>query len=336
MVGELAALGSAFLWALTNTVMGSQSGRVPALVISTMRCLYAALFLGVIAVAFVVTGGFTYPSARSALAIAAAGTLGLGIGDTLYIGSLRRVGVSRAFPISMAAYPLLTVVLAIALLGEDITVPVALGTVLIIAGIYLIVSRGEEDRPGSGNADDTDEAPINAHGERDPSYQRPSTSLGVFGVPIVSRLLAASCRVPHAARGLALVLVATILWAVSSVWLRPAAEGVQPVLVQALRLPPALLVTAAITAAAGHSLRPDRYGRRALGALLVSGVVGTGFGSLLFVVAVQEAGAARTAVLSSTAPLFGLPMAALMLGERVTWRIGLGTALSIAGIWLVV
>ena len=49
-----------------------------------------------------------------------------------------------------------------------------------------------------------------------------------------------------------------------------------------------------------------------------------------------QSGAATTAVLSSTGPLFALPMAALWLGERVTRRIVLGTVLSIAGIVLVV
>jgi drug/metabolite transporter (DMT)-like permease len=57
---------------------------------------------------------------------------------------------------------------------------------------------------------------------------------------------------------------------------------------------------------------------------------------MLFVLAVQRAGAAKTAVLSSTAPLFALPLAALLLGERLTGRVILGTLLSIAGVWLVV
>ena len=66
-----------------------------------------------------------------------------------------------------------------------------------------------------------------------------------------------------------------------------------------------------------------------------AGVMGAGVGSMLYVLAVQQAGAARTAILSSTAPLFALPMAALLLHERITPRVVAGTLLSIVGIWLV-
>ena len=52
-------------------------------------------------------------------------------------------------------------------------------------------------------------------------------------------------------------------------------------------------------------------------------------------IGIQRAGAARTAILSSTGPLFALPLAALALQERVTRQIAVGTVLSIAGIWLV-
>lgn len=301
MIGESAALGSAFLWALSNILMGSESARVPAVVISALRMLYGALFLAAVMAVVAAAGAAAYPTLPRALAIGASGALGLGIGDTLYIGSLRRVGINRAFPISSAVYPLLTFVLGVALLDEQITLPVAFGSVLILIGVSLIVAggpapAGENDAPGAGHR----------RGGRE-------TWLG-----------------------LGLVLAASVLWAVAAVWLRSAAAGVQPVLVQAIRMPAALVVTAAVASSTGHALRPRRYGRRSLWALMITGVLGTGVGSLMFVVAVQQAGAARTAVLSTTGPLFGLPMAALLLHERVTPRIAVGTVLSIAGIWLVV
>ena len=68
----------------------------------------------------------------------------------------------------------------------------------------------------------------------------------------------------------------------------------------------------------------------------MAGVIGTGFGSLMYVYAVVHAGAARTAVLSATSPLLALPLSMIFLGERFTTRIGAGTALCVAGIVLVV
>ena len=53
----------------------------------------------------------------------------------------------------------------------------------------------------------------------------------------------------------------------------------------------------------------------------MAGIIGIGLGSLFYIAAVEEAGAGKTAVLTSTMPLFNLPLAVLFLKERVTPRI---------------
>ena len=67
----------------------------------------------------------------------------------------------------------------------------------------------------------------------------------------------------------------------------------------------------------------------------LAGLIGTGVGSVLFIYAVEDLGAARTAFLTTSAPLFALPMGFLFLGERLTPRILFGTVATIGGIWLV-
>lgn len=296
MVGGLAALGSAFLWALSNILMGSQSGRVPAAVIAANRSLFATAFLMLISLVGLVTGASQAPGLISIAGLAGSGAVGMGAGDLLYIRSLRHIGVSRAFPISMSSFPLFTFAMAAVWLDEAITPAVLAGTALVLGGVVLVVIGGRR-----------------AAVSTEPRATERET-----------------------ARGVALVLAAGLLWALASIWLRLAAEGVDPAMAQAIRLPVATVLTTAIALRAGHSLAPLRYGRRSFVALLVTGIFGTAAGSMLYVVAVQEAGAARTAVLSSTAPLFALPMAAAFLRERITARIIGGTAVSIAGIWLVV
>jgi drug/metabolite transporter (DMT)-like permease len=69
--------------------------------------------------------------------------------------------------------------------------------------------------------------------------------------------------------------------------------------------------------------------------LLAAGMFGTGMGSLLYVIGIQQAGAARAALLSSTSPLFALPLAAVVLHERLTARVIAGAIVSVAGIFLV-
>lgn len=70
------------------------------------------------------------------------GLIGLGLGDTLYMVSLRLIGVARAVPIS-CTYPLFNLLLASFLQGEEVTLYVILGTVSIVFGIWFL-SREEE------------------------------------------------------------------------------------------------------------------------------------------------------------------------------------------------
>lgn len=78
-----------------------------------------------------------------------------------------------------------------------------------------------------------------------------------------------------------------------------------------------------------------RPGTRAIAVVALAGVLGTGLGSVLCIYAVEHLGAARTAFLTTSAPVFALPMGVLFLSETISPRILFGTALTIAGIWLV-
>ena len=69
--------------------------------------------------------------------------------------------------------------------------------------------------------------------------------------------------------------------------------------------------------------------------LAASGVMGWGLGSVLFLLTVSLVGPTRGAILTSTAPLFALPLSVIFLKERVNLPILLGTILTVAGIVLV-
>ena len=134
--------------------------------------------------------------------------------------------------------------------------------------------------------------------------------------------------------GLAAALTAAVAWAVSLLVLKPAMGSLDPVTAQAVRLPLAALVLFATPwgwAAPRQMLEADRatLWRVALLGLITAG------SSVLFVTGVKWADVAVAAVLSSTAPLFALPLGLIFLGERVTPRALLGTALAIGGVVLI-
>jgi drug/metabolite transporter (DMT)-like permease len=131
--------------------------------------------------------------------------------------------------------------------------------------------------------------------------------------------------------GLVAALVAALAWAVSVILLKPALEEVDAVRSQAIRLPLAAAMLW-VTPWAWSVRRPLReQGRAGLWRLFALGALSTA-SSILFVAGVQYAGVAVATVLSSTAPIFALPLGFFFLGERVAPLAVAGIVLTIIGI----
>ena len=131
--------------------------------------------------------------------------------------------------------------------------------------------------------------------------------------------------------GVATALAAALAWAVSVILLKAPMSQVDPVAAQAVRLPVAGLVLLASPWGWRSAGELRRGGRPLVGRLVVVSAV-TLASSILFVAGIKHAGVTVTAVLSSTAPMFALPLGALFLGERPGVRSILGTAITVVGI----
>ena len=145
---------------------------------------------------------------------------------------------------------------------------------------------------------------------------------------------AGTAGAPRRARfmpGIGAATLASVAWAVSVVLLKPALGDVDAVQAQAVRLPVAaaiLWITPWTWSARGAVAR---HGLDVLWQLLaLSGL--TAIGSILFVAGVRHAGVAVATVLSSTAPIFAIPLGLVFLQERVAAAAIVGTALAVAGI----
>ncbi len=131
--------------------------------------------------------------------------------------------------------------------------------------------------------------------------------------------------------GVGTATLASLAWAVSVVVLKPPLREVEPVIAQAIRLPLAAATLWATPWARGALDGLGRRGRPVLARLAVLSVL-TAVSSVMFVAGVKYAGVGVAAVLSSTAPMFAIPLGFVFFGERLSRGALLGAGVTIAGI----
>ncbi len=137
MIGELYALAAAFCWSVAVVFYkkGIGAGAIPAVLI---RTFFAMLFLLVLYL--LLRGGHFDFTLMGFAFLNLGGLLRLILGGAAYMKGLENISVSRFIPI-LFTFPLLTIVLSGLLLQEKIHPGLVGGTVLIVAGVW-ILSRG--------------------------------------------------------------------------------------------------------------------------------------------------------------------------------------------------
>lgn len=137
ITGIVLALIQAMTWSSTTIFLRTLSTRLDPFLVNGLR---AAIGMLVIIPLVFITGGlpdYQRLTALNLLFLTASIVLGGVVGDTLYITSLKTLGVSRAFPITNS-YPIFTVISSMLLLGEQITATTVAGMALVLLGVYLV------------------------------------------------------------------------------------------------------------------------------------------------------------------------------------------------------
>jgi drug/metabolite transporter (DMT)-like permease len=134
-------------------------------------------------------------------------------------------------------------------------------------------------------------------------------------------------------KGIGLILIATLFWTASIAFLKLGLAQTDAFLANGVRLPVSAmaLMPFALLERSFPAESKGSKGRLALWGT-INGILAFGVGGILFLTAVQHAGAGKTMVLTSCGPLFGLPISILFLKERVTRKILAGTVLVVTGI----
>lgn len=143
MLGELAALGAALSWTVSAVLYRDALEKTEPLSANIIRLASTSVLLIILVLA---GGRFCVLLNLSLHAVVLAyisGIIGLGFGDTLYMKSLKLVGVARAVPVT-CTYPLFNLIWAAFLLNEKIKASVVIGAAAIVLGIWFLSRRDEK------------------------------------------------------------------------------------------------------------------------------------------------------------------------------------------------
>jgi drug/metabolite transporter (DMT)-like permease len=299
MLGETAALTAAFTWAVAS-LMFTRLGRddVSPLAMNLLKCVIA---VGLLIPTLMYLDGRIWPTTLTTWQtgiLAVSGVAGLTLGDTAYFGALTRIGPRRSL-LLWALSPPMAALLAVPILDEPITIQMAVGLLLTVGGVVWVIL----ERP----ADDEDDQVTEVAGDGFSRTEMAGIAFGVFaaacqaggnvlaklGGPDISSLELSVVRLAFGVAGLGLVVGAT--------------------------------------SRMGDVIRPMKQPRKA-SLIFVATIIGTYLGIWLLMAGVQNTYAGVAVTLSSTGPVWILPLAYVFEDERITRRAVVGAIIAVVGI----
>ena len=296
IIGVAAGFLGVALYALSVVVYRSQSDEIRPLAISSIKMWIAFPFMLFMTILIPGISAVFLPF-TTILLLGTSVMFGAVVGDTVYLWSQERIGVSYAFTIAMS-FPILTFFLTVAFLGEPLILSRLVGAVIAVIGVILI--SNEQNRKKNHE--------IESEGEQ----LRKMDLLGIGGA-----------------------ILTMIIYATGTTLLQVAIEGVDPIAGNLVRISFGSVAFVPMVVVARHS-GMSWPTRRATKLIIIAGFFGMAVGSLLYVTAVSYLGAAITSVIASTAPLFAVPVSVFYLKEKLTRLTVVGIALTLLGVFMVI
>ncbi len=137
--GEIAALSAALLWAISSVIYTRLGLKIPPLQLNLYKGLMAIAMLTV--TLFIQGEVFSEISASTIALLFLSGIIGIGLGDTAFFTALNSLGARRTLLLETSAPPM-GALLALILIGEQLTTNVWCGILLTLLGIAWVISEG--------------------------------------------------------------------------------------------------------------------------------------------------------------------------------------------------
>lgn len=143
--GELVALLSAAIWAVTSLILKTLTERYPAALITAIRCGVAAVFFWCWLPFDAPLSNFaTVPTNEWVLLIGSV-VLGIVIGDQLYLHALKEMGVSRTMAL-VGTFPITTLFWEQLLLDLPTSQTFVIGCLLAASGVIVLSYQSHRDK----------------------------------------------------------------------------------------------------------------------------------------------------------------------------------------------
>ncbi|MDH7477610.1 MAG: DMT family transporter [Candidatus Bathyarchaeota archaeon] len=297
MIGELAALGAALTWTFSAILYKEALLKTKPISANIMRltCTSAILIICLTVIGKIEI--LTILPLNAVFLACMSGIIGLGFGDTLYMHSLKLIGVARTVPIT-CIYPLFNLLWAIFLLEEPVTAPIVLGAFIIVFGIALLSSKEKEENTQK-------------------------THKGNLGKGVASALITALMW----SVSITLMDMAVTLPETDSLDNALAINTIRTMAIAVL-----LLATSPITDRKFGFLKMQR---KTLAMLISGGIIALGLGWFFLAYSFIYASEAHAVPISSTTPLFSTLSATIFLHETATPKNIVGAIMVVAGIFLI-
>lgn len=136
-MGAAAALATAVFAASTNLILRKEVGRVGGATAQTWRATVSTLVFALVFLALRDPRDLLGLPGRAVAILLASVLLNMVLGDLLQYAAIVRLGVVLAMPVA-SSYPLVTLLIAAATLGEVPRPRAAVGTALVVVGVILV------------------------------------------------------------------------------------------------------------------------------------------------------------------------------------------------------
>lgn len=300
-IGEVAALGAAFMWTLSSMVWGRI--HMSALGINLCKNIIGTILIALHIVALVAFVGHKglVANLESWWWLSISGLIGIVVGDTIYFRSLQIMGPRRALMMATTG-PIFAAVLGWGLLSETLAFWAIFGILMTVAGVILVVAdrKAKVEEPGLM-----------------PGSLRDGMLLGLAGAVcqaiggVFSKMGMVNSEGVETCDAIEATFIRFFISAIATLAFVVAKRKLKEIATVAMQW-------------------------KSLKLLIPATIVGSWLGVWFSQISYQRSDVAIAQTLLATCPLFAIPIVWLSEGHKITLLSIVGTLVALAGIYLTV